>query len=99
MTRLVRAEEVLAEHLADPAFRADWERTAPARALALRVIAYRIGLGLTQTQAGRLLDMPQSAVARLEMGEDLPTSDELRRIEEFLNLELAAGDREARQSL
>jgi hypothetical protein len=35
------SEQVLAEELRDPAFRREWDRTAVARAVALKVLAYR----------------------------------------------------------
>ena len=49
-------EEVLAEHLdADPEYRREWERTALARAVAVKLIAYRAEHDLSQTAlAGRL---------------------------------------------
>jgi hypothetical protein len=40
-----RSAEVLAEMLQDPQFRAEWERTALARAVAEAVIRYRAELG------------------------------------------------------
>jgi len=39
--RLIGNTEVLAEMLGDPQFRAEWERTALARAVAEAVIRYR----------------------------------------------------------
>jgi hypothetical protein len=44
---------VLAEDLQDPEFRAEWERTAVARAVAIRVVGYRAEHGLTQTQLAK----------------------------------------------
>jgi hypothetical protein len=35
------SEQVLAEEMRDPAFRAEWERTAMARAVSLKVLAHR----------------------------------------------------------
>jgi transcriptional regulator with XRE-family HTH domain len=81
------ADEVLAAQLADPEFRADWERTTPARAVALRLVTYRIDHGLSQTQLGRLLGMAQPAIARLESGEHTPTFETLLRIAESLDIE------------
>jgi transcriptional regulator with XRE-family HTH domain len=81
------AEEVLAENLADPEFRAEWNRLAPARAVANRLVAYRVEHGLTQTALGRLLGMPQPAVARLEMGEHVPSIETLIRLSDALGIE------------
>ena len=49
------ADEVLAKQLQDAEFRAYWERTAVARAVALRLSVYRAGHGLSQAQLARLL--------------------------------------------
>jgi DNA-binding XRE family transcriptional regulator len=65
-------EEVLAEHLdADPEYRREWERTALARAVAVKVIAYRAEHSLSQTALAKRLKMSQPAVARLESGVEL----------------------------
>jgi DNA-binding XRE family transcriptional regulator len=85
---LVSFEQVLEDQLHDAEFRAEWERLAPARAVANRLIAYRADHGLTQTALGRKLGMPQPAVARLEAGEHLPSLPTLLRLAESLNLEI-----------
>ena len=83
-------EQVLAEHLdADPEYRREWERTALARAVAVRVIAYRAVHGLSQTALAGRLKMTQPAIARLESGEHNPTFPMLLRLSEGLGLELA----------
>jgi transcriptional regulator with XRE-family HTH domain len=83
-------EEVLAEHLeADPEYRREWERTALARAVAVKVIAYRAEHGLSQTALAGLLKMSQPAVARLESGEHNPTFPMLMRLSDALGIELA----------
>jgi hypothetical protein len=53
--RLISNDQVLAGMLADPAFRAEWERTALARAVAEAVIRYRAEHQLTQTGLAWLL--------------------------------------------
>ena len=63
-------------------------RTAPARAVALSVLGYRLDHGLTQTALGRLLGMSQPAIARLEAGEHLPTLPTLLKLSEVLGLEI-----------
>jgi DNA-binding XRE family transcriptional regulator len=83
-------EEVLAGHLdADPDYRREWERTALARAVAVKVIAYRAEHGLSQTALAKRLGMSQPAVARLESGEHNPTFPMLLRISNALGIELA----------
>ncbi len=83
-------EEVLADHLdADPEYRKVWERTALARAVAVKVIAYRAEHDLSQTALAKRLKMSQPAVARLESGEHNPTFPMLLRISEALGIELA----------
>ena len=42
LTDLKTSEQVLAEELRDPDFKREWDRTALARAVALKVLAYRI---------------------------------------------------------
>jgi transcriptional regulator with XRE-family HTH domain len=83
-------EEVLAEHLdADPEYRREWERTALARAVAVKVISYRAEHSLSQTALAGRLKMSQPAVARLESGEHNPTFPTLMRISDALGIELA----------
>lgn len=76
----VAAEEVVRRELEDEAFRSEWERTAFARAVALRVVGYRADHGLSQAALGRRLGMAQSGIARLEAGEHLPTLGTMRRL-------------------
>ncbi len=70
----------------DPAFRAYWERTALARAVALAVIGYRVEHNLTQTKLGQELDIRQPQVARLETGEHTPSMEMLKRLARGLGL-------------
>ena len=85
---LIPFEQILEEELRDPEFRAEWERLAPARAVANRLILYRAEYGLTQTALGRRLGMPQSAIARLEIGEHIPTLPTLLKLTDVLGLEI-----------
>jgi transcriptional regulator with XRE-family HTH domain len=85
---LIPFEQILEEEPRDPEFRAEWERLAPARAVANRLILYRAEHGLTQTALGRRLGMPQSAIARLEIGEHIPTLSTLLKISDVLGLEI-----------
>jgi transcriptional regulator with XRE-family HTH domain len=85
---LIPFEQILEEELRAPEFRAEWERLAPARAVANRLIIYRADHGLTQTALARLLGMSQSAIARLEIGEHIPTLPTLLKLSEVLGLEI-----------
>ncbi len=86
-SRLQSAQDVLDNQLVDPEFRAIWERLAPARAVAMRLVGYRVEHGLTQTALGRRLGMPQAAVARLESGDHVPSIQTLIRLADALDLE------------
>lgn len=89
LSDLATSEEVLAEHLRDPDFRRAWERTAIARAVAVKVIAYRAEQALSQRALAIRLGMSQPQVARLEAGEHNPTIDTLSRLAETLDVEFA----------
>lgn len=90
LSDLATHEEVLAEHLdVDPEYRREWERTALARAVAVKVMAYRAEHDLSQTALAKKLKMSQPAVARLESGEHNPTFPMLLRISDALGVELA----------
>lgn len=87
LSDLPSAQAVLAKNLKDPAFRAEWERTAVARAVALRVVEYRAEHGISQTELARRLGMKQPAVARLEAGEHNPSFETLARLSSSLGIE------------
>lgn len=82
-------DELLAQELRDdPEFRAEWERTALGRFLALELVQFRADRGLTQRELAAQLGMPQPQVARLERGERNPSMDTLVRIAAGLGIEL-----------
>ena len=70
--RLISNDQVLAGMLQDPAFRAEWERTALARAVAEAVIRYRAEHKLTQTGLARLLGWSQPVVGAAGSGRAQP---------------------------
>lgn len=80
-------DRILEESLQDPAFREEWERTALARAVATRVIRYRIDHDLTQTALAGMLGMRQPAISRLEIGETNPSWEMLIRLSDVLGIE------------
>ena len=80
-------DEVLREELKDPAFRQEWDGTAFARAVAQRVVAYRVEHNLSQAELGKRLRMAQSAVARLEAGDREPSMATLARLARHLSIQ------------
>lgn len=86
--QLIPHEDVLEENLRDPRFRAEWERTALARWLAVEVAHYRTEHDLSQRQLAKRLGVHQSDVARMESGEHTPTLERLIRICGGLGIEL-----------
>lgn len=86
--QLVSSEEVLAENLRDPEFRAEWERTGMARWLAIEVVHYRAEHDLSQRQLADRLGVHQSDVARMEGGDHTPSLERLVRVAAGLDIEL-----------
>jgi transcriptional regulator with XRE-family HTH domain len=89
-------DELIAEQLrADPEFRAHWERSALARAVAVAIVRYRAEHDLSQRDLAQRLGMKQPQVARLELGEVNPTMDTLMRISSRLGIEFTIDIRRA----
>jgi DNA-binding XRE family transcriptional regulator len=86
LSGMKRADDALAEDLQDPAFRQEWERTALARQVAIRVTQYRAEHGLTQSELARRLGMKQPAIARLEAGDHEPSLATLQRLAQGLGM-------------
>jgi hypothetical protein len=73
VSELKTNDEIVAETArSDSGFRAEWERTAKARAMAVASVSYRVDHGLTRHGLAELLGLPFSEVARLELGEVTP---------------------------
>jgi transcriptional regulator with XRE-family HTH domain len=91
------ADEALAssELRTDPAFRAEWERTALARAVALAIVRYRADHDLSQRELAERLGMKQPQVARLELGEVNPSMETLMRVSAQLGIEFTIDVRPA----
>lgn len=81
------SDEVLKDHLKDEDFREEWNRTALARAVAIRIVRYRSEHSLSQTALARIVGMQQPAIARLEAGEKNPTWETISRLARALDIE------------
>jgi transcriptional regulator with XRE-family HTH domain len=82
-------DELLAEQLReDPEFRAEWERTGLARAIAVAVVQFRTDRGVSQRELASRLGMTQPQIARLERGDVNPNMDTLIRVAVGLGIEL-----------
>lgn len=86
LSELRSVDDVHAEDLADPEVRAEHERTALGRAVALEVLRYRTEHGLSQSALARHLGMQQPAIARLEAGDHEPTFATLQRLARGLGM-------------
>jgi ribosome-binding protein aMBF1 (putative translation factor) len=88
LSELRTNDELIAEQLrTDPEFRAEWERTALARAVAVAIVRYRADHDLSQRELAGRLAMKQPQVARLELGEVTPSMKTLLRISTELGIE------------
>lgn len=83
---LPSSDDVLAEALKNEDFRREWERTALARAVAIRLVEYRAEHGLSQRALAAKLGMKQPAIARLELGEHTPSIETLVRLSRGLGM-------------
>ncbi len=76
LSDLKKNDEIVAELArSDPEFRAEWERTATARALAVALVRHRADHGLAQEGLAEVLGLPIVEYARLEWGEFMPPDD------------------------
>jgi ribosome-binding protein aMBF1 (putative translation factor) len=80
LSKLRTAAEVTEDQRQDPEFRAEWDRTAFAREVALRILRYRTENNLTQTALARKVGMTQSVIARLESGDQPPSIQTLAKL-------------------
>jgi transcriptional regulator with XRE-family HTH domain len=83
-------EQLLAEEqIADPEFRAEWQRLAPARAFSIALLRYRSENDLTQRGLAKELEVSQPRVAKLESGEHNPSIDSIINVVKRLGIEFA----------
>ena len=80
--------------MAEPGAREGYEAEKRAYELGQAVRARRTALGMTQTELGHRARLTQSAVARLEAGDGVPTLRVLERIAQALGMELDVALRE-----
>jgi ribosome-binding protein aMBF1 (putative translation factor) len=80
LSDLKTAAQVNDEQRQDPEFRAEWDRTAFAHDVALRILRYRADNNLTQTALARQVGMTQSVIARLESGDQPPSIQTLAKL-------------------
>ena len=66
---------VAEEQLADPRFKAEWQRLAPAREFAATLLRYRAEHRLSQRALAAKLGVSQPRVVKLESGEHNPEVD------------------------
>lgn len=87
LSELQTHDEVLAEELRDPEFRADWDRLTLARAVGHCVLRYRVSNSLSQRKLAQVLGIKQPQVARIEAGAHDPSFDTLRLLSDRLGIE------------
>jgi DNA-binding XRE family transcriptional regulator len=81
-------DELLAEEQsADPRFREEWQRFAPARQLATALLRYRAEHELSQRALAVRLDVSQPRVAKIESGEHNPDVDTIVNVVRRLGIE------------
>ena len=80
---------VAEEQLADPSFRAEWQRLAPAREFAATLLRYRAEHKLSQRALAKELGVSQPRVVKLESGEHNPEVDTIINAVRRLGIEFA----------
>jgi DNA-binding XRE family transcriptional regulator len=87
LDKLADASTVRRRTLRTPAVHAEWDRTALARAVALKLTQYRAEHQLSQSALARQLGMKQPAIARLESGDHNPSIETLWKLASGLGVE------------
>ena len=78
-------DEIKAELLADPEVRAEYDALAPEFEFSAELLRARLRAGLSQTELAERMGTSQSAIARLESGQTLPSTKTLLRFAEATN--------------
>ncbi len=90
MQHLTTAGELIARELnEDREFRAEWQRLAFARHVAVELIRYRAEHGLSQGALAKRLELSQPRVAKLESGEYNPRIETIIDITRTTSIEFA----------
>ena len=88
------------EQLADPSFRAEWQRLTPAREFASTLLRYRAQHKLSQRALAERLGVSQPRIVKLESGEHNPEIDTIinavRRLGVEFVLDVAPTNRKPR---
>jgi ribosome-binding protein aMBF1 (putative translation factor) len=83
-------DDLIEEELrSDPAFRAEWKRTALGRAVATSLVSYRAERDLSQRDLAERLRMTVTQVGRLVAGDSNPSRDALARVSSQLGIEIS----------
>ena len=72
----------------DPEFKKEYEALEPEYKLASDLIRLRLAKGLTQEELARKLHTRQSAIARLENADSLPSLSTVKKVAEVLDADL-----------
>lgn len=80
--RTIPFEQLKAEWMKDPAFKAEYDALAPEFEIAGELVKARSRAGLSQAEVARRMGTTQSVVARLESGQTLPSTKTLLRFAE-----------------
>ena len=72
-------EQLKARLLADPTVRAEYDGLAPEFEIAAELVKARVRAGLSQSELAARMGTSQSAIARLESGQSLPSTKTLLR--------------------
>src|SRR4051812_6140554 len=78
---------VAEEQLADPSFRAEWQRLAPAREFAATLLRYRAEHKMSQRALAERLGVSQPRIVKLESGEHNPNVDTIINAARRLGIE------------
>lgn len=81
LSDLKTVDQVIADRRTDdPEFASAWDASAFARKVAVAVVRYREGCGMSQRDLARATGIKQPAIARLENGEHTPTFPTLAKL-------------------
>jgi ribosome-binding protein aMBF1 (putative translation factor) len=75
-------EEFKARSLADPEVKREYDALAPEFEISAELLRARLRAGLSQAELAKRMSTSQSAVARLESGQTLPSTKTLLRFAE-----------------